>query len=1273
MRPAVRRSRFLPLLALVAATIALGCSDESSIGPKKITSVRITPDTVRMVVGEVDTVRGFAIDEDGAFIANKKVDFSSSNPSVATVDADGTVTGISLGEADITATVGSVGSTAKVLVAPAPAIAISEDTVELTAIALSGTEPASSVTITNGGGGLLTDLVLGTVSYTGAATGWVSAQLDGASAPANLSITVTPGSLAVGEYRASIQLLSDESINSPVAVEVHLVLTADVPVAMALQGGDNQNVAAGTAVPNAPSVLITDQYGNPVSGTSVTFAVASGGGSITGGAATTNASGIAAVGSWTLGSSIGPNSLTATSAGLTGSPVTFHATGVAGTASQIAINGGNGQSAVAGQPVVTAPSAIVRDAFNNPVAGVSVTFAVASGGGQITGSAQTTNAAGIATVGSWTLGNTAGPNSLSVTSTGLTGSPLTVSATGTPGTATTIVINGGNSQSAPAGTNVAIAPSARVTDANGNGVPGVTVTFAVSGGGGSIAGGTPATNASGVATITSWTLGNAVGGNSLSATAPGLTGSPLNFTATGVTGPASVMTVNAGDNQAATAGGQVSTAPSVLVTDAFGNPVAGVAVSFAVTSGGGNITGSTPSTNASGVAAVGTWTLGPSAGVNTLSATSAGLTNSPVTFTATGNPGNATNIALVQGDAQTGTVGGTLGTTLQVLVTDNLANPVQGVTVGWATGSGNLAPASSITNASGIATTTWTLGTTPGAVTATGSVGGLTGSPVTFSATANPGAPVNIAITGGNGQSATVNTAVATAPAVRISDQFNNPLSGVTVTFAVTGGGGSGTALTPVTNASGIATVGSWTMGTVAGNNTMSATATGPGTTNFSATGTAGAATQIAISQGNGQTATVNTAVATQPRALVRDQFNNPVANVSVTFAVTGGGGSVTGGSQLTNASGLATLTSWTMGTTAGANSLSATSGSLTGSPLGFTATGTPGAVTNFTQNGLASTTGTVNTAVTFPPSVVARDAFGNAVPSVSVTFTKSATNGSVNCGAGAVTTCNITTNASGVASTTAWTLGTVAGTNNNTLQVSRAGATNFNFLASPSAGAVSSFVINTGNNQSARPNTTLGIDPSIIARDAFSNNVPSVAVTFTVTAGGGTINCGAGATTACNVTTNASGVASLTAWTISNGGSPSSGAYNNSLSVTRSGATSNAFAASAVWSFASDVMPIFNNNGTGTCSQSGCHNVTGPLLNGTNATTWTNIVNKPTSPTSCGQYVVPSAAVSSYLYKKMVGLQGGSCGSTMPLVGSTSVAQQNIIRDWINNGAPFN
>jgi len=168
---------------------------------------------------------------------------------------------------------------------------------------------------------------------------------------------------------------------------------------IAVNAGNNQTLPAGTAVPIPPSVIVRDAKGNPVPGSAVTFAVAPGNGSITGASQTTNASGIATVGSWTLATAAGTNALTATSTGLTGSPVAFTATGTAGDAGSIAVNAGNGQSATVGTAVATDPSVVVRDQFANPVAGVSVTFAVGSGGGTvIPTTAVTTNASGIATV-----------------------------------------------------------------------------------------------------------------------------------------------------------------------------------------------------------------------------------------------------------------------------------------------------------------------------------------------------------------------------------------------------------------------------------------------------------------------------------------------------------------------------------------------------------------------------------------------------------------------------------------------------------------------------------------------------------------------------------------------------------------------------------------------------------------------------------------------------------------------------------------------------------
>src|SRR5439155_1096808 len=148
----------------------------------------------------------------------------------------------------------------------------------------------------------------------------------------------------------------------------------------------------------------------------------------------------------------------ASSGTLSGSPVTFSATGTAGAAATIAANSATSQTAPAGTAVNTPPSIGRAEGRGKPEAGVAVAFAVAPGNGTITGGSQTTNARGVATVGSWTLSATGGQNTLTASSGTLSGSPVTFSATGTAGTAATIAANSVTSQSAPAGTAVNTPP-----------------------------------------------------------------------------------------------------------------------------------------------------------------------------------------------------------------------------------------------------------------------------------------------------------------------------------------------------------------------------------------------------------------------------------------------------------------------------------------------------------------------------------------------------------------------------------------------------------------------------------------------------------------------------------------------------------------------------------------------------------------------------------------------------------------------------------------------
>src|SRR5207302_4194684 len=82
-------------------------------------------------------------------------------------------------------------------------------------------------------------------------------------------------------------------------------------------------------------------------------------------------------------------------------------------------------------------------------------------------------------------------------------------------------------------------------------------------------------------------------------------------------GTAAAMAANSATSQSATAGTAVGSPPSVIVKDGNGNPVAQVAVTFAVAPGNGTITSGRQSTRANGRHTEGRWTVSGTARPNT--------------------------------------------------------------------------------------------------------------------------------------------------------------------------------------------------------------------------------------------------------------------------------------------------------------------------------------------------------------------------------------------------------------------------------------------------------------------------------------------------------------------------------------------------------------------------------------------------------------------------------------------------------------------------------
>jgi hypothetical protein len=189
----------------------------------------------------------------------------------------------------------------------------------------------------------------------------------------------------------------------------HLTLpNQGVPAKVEKIAGDGQSAPAGTAVAPAPSVKVTDATGSPVASVVVTFQVTGGGGTVTPTSASTNATGVATVTSWTLGNTPGANQLTATVAGsdISGNPALFAATGVVGNGNKLVFLVQPSNTTVR-QPITPPVQVQVRDAAGNPVSSatdqITVTLGTNPSGATLSGMMSVNAVGGVATFSNLSL------------------------------------------------------------------------------------------------------------------------------------------------------------------------------------------------------------------------------------------------------------------------------------------------------------------------------------------------------------------------------------------------------------------------------------------------------------------------------------------------------------------------------------------------------------------------------------------------------------------------------------------------------------------------------------------------------------------------------------------------------------------------------------------------------------------------------------------------------------------------------------------------------
>ena len=273
-----------------------------------------------------------------------------------------------------------------------------------------------------------------------------------------------------------------------------------------------------------------------------------------------------------------------------------------------------------------------------------------------------------------------------------------------------------------------------------------------------------------------------------------------------------------------------------------------------------------------------------------------------------------TTLERVGGDAQTGSPGAPLVEPLVGRLLDVGGSPVAGMAVSFspAEGSGSVTPAAATTDPAGEAQTLWTLGDGAGVQSVVASV--AEGPNAVFTAMAEP--PHALLIHSGDGQVARTRRETDEPVQVRVISRSGDGLSGVTVTFEVTAGGGSVPSSSAVSDADGIASAGLWTMGDP-GPQELRATAPGVNRVIFRATALAAPVAELVAVEGDGQRTEIGLPVRIAPRVRAEDADGNAVADTRVAFSASGDG-RVEPGEVTTDSAGFAAVDRWILGRTPG-------------------------------------------------------------------------------------------------------------------------------------------------------------------------------------------------------------------------------------------------------------------------------------------------------------------------------------------------------------------
>jgi hypothetical protein len=431
----------------------------------------------------------------------------------------------------IAAASGSLGATS-VTLTPAP-----DGTLTVTnpypAPTLSSVAPAGAVA----GTGAFTLTVNGANFVQGSVVRWNgSDRLTTYAGAAQLTAAISAADIAAGGT-AQVTVFNPPPGGGTSGAVAFAINLSDTPAALAQVSGDAQSGQVRTVLAAPLVVQVNGATGLGIAGVTVAFAITAGSATLSSQTAVTNSSGQAQVGV-TLGNAAGMVNIVASAAGVA-AQVVFSATATPGSPASLTIVSGNTQTGMAGSALPEPLVVLLADSYGNPVAGATVNFTVASGGGSLSTASAQTGADGRAQA-IWTLGSLGANNAVHASSGTL--AVATFTATGTAGAPALLVIVSGNNQTGVAGTTLPMALAVKVTDQNGNPVAGAALDFSATAGGGSVSPTSATTGTAGLAEAF-LTLGSAPGANTVQASSGAL--APVTFSATGAAPETAQGTVSA--------------------------------------------------------------------------------------------------------------------------------------------------------------------------------------------------------------------------------------------------------------------------------------------------------------------------------------------------------------------------------------------------------------------------------------------------------------------------------------------------------------------------------------------------------------------------------------------------------------------------------------------------------------------------------------------------------------------------------------------------------